>query len=178
MAARTEIPGIHASIMGISSIADTVREYHRDERRWWLEEAKNDYQTADNLKAPGVDIPAKLASVMIELGLISEALTLLTDLKNHPDYESSYKAWLLYADLMLRIGHECRQWNRGVQNTDNYMLRRWLRKLSRSFDWQERRLQALSKALEAACGSKSCSIFMQWPKSRVAVDQESGIDED
>lgn len=73
---------------------------------------------------------------------------------------------MLYADLMLRIGHECMQWNKNIRTNDNYMFRRWLRKLSHSFDWQERRLQALSLALEAAAGSKSIAKFKQWVVER------------
>jgi hypothetical protein len=46
------------------------------------------------------------------------------------------------------------------------MFRRWLRKFSKSFDWKERRLQALSKAMEAACGSQNCGKLIGWLKSR------------
>lgn len=163
----SEIAALHTTIMLLPGITNDIIEYHRAEKHRWLEEAKNDYQTADNLSPPGIDVPAKLAHVMIEIGHLSEALTLLTDLKNHADFDASYRAWLLYADLMLRIGHECTQWNRGVQTNSNFMFRRWLRKLSATFDWQERRLQALAKALEAACGSNSCGKFMNWLRNRV-----------
>lgn len=173
----SEIANTHASIMGLLSIPESVREYHREERRRWLEEAKNDYQAADNLQPPGIDIPGKLAFVLMELGQISDALTLLTDLKSSPEFGSSYNAWLLYSDLMLRLGHECTQWNRGMQDNGNYMFRRWLRKLSKSFDWKERRLQGLSKALEAACGSKSCAHFIQWLKNRVILALENCDDD-
>mmetsp|Transcript_16870 Transcript_16870/g.25750 ORF Transcript_16870/g.25750 Transcript_16870/m.25750 type:complete len:120 (+) Transcript_16870:126-485(+) len=116
--------------------------------------------------------------MQMELGNVSEALTILTDLKNKSQVESdkasaagekikteldrSFSAWLLYADLMLIIGHECIQWNRGIQTNDNYMFRRWLRKYSENFDWQERRFQALFKALEAAAGTKSCEALVLW----------------
>lgn len=168
----SDVADIHASIMKLNTIPDTVREFHREERRRWLEEAKNDYQSADNLKPPGIDIPSKLAFVMMELGLIPDALTLLTDLKK--SFGSSYQAWLLYSDLMLRIGHECEKWNSGVQNASNPMFRRWLRKFSNVFDWNERRLQALSKALEAACGSQICAPLIRWLKARV---QGGNVDE-
>jgi hypothetical protein len=103
----------------------------------------------------------------------------LTDLKNRgltddgarSEFQSSYKAWLLYADLMLRIGHECIQWNNGIQTNENYMFRRWLRKLSQTFDWQERRLQALSLALEAAAGTKSTEKYKVWMLQRAMAEE-------
>jgi hypothetical protein len=171
-----EIASIHASIMRLTYIPNSLREYHRGERRRWLEESRNDYVSADNLHPPGIDIPAKLAYVQIELGMYADALTLLTDLRNFPDFRSSYKAWLLYSDLMLRIGYECSQWNKNISLVTNYMFRRWLRKLSKTFDWKERRLYALSKALETACGSKACSHYIHWLKSRIDRKVSDGID--
>ena len=56
-------------------------EFHRSEKLGWLEEAKNDDQTANNLNPHCIDIPAKLASTMMELGLLSEALSVLTSKK-------------------------------------------------------------------------------------------------
>jgi hypothetical protein len=125
-----------------------------------------------NLKPPGIDIPSKLAFVMMELGLIPDALTLLTDVKK--SFGSSYQAWLLYSDLMLRIGHECEKWHNGIQNACNPMLRRWLRKYSNVFDWNERRLQALSKALETACGSHACAPYIRWLKLRLLGENDDG----
>ena len=120
----------------------------------------------------------------MELGKLSEALTILTDLKNRQapndafsEFQSSHKAWLLYADLMLRIGHECMQWNRGIRSNENYMFRRWLRKLSKSFDWQERRLQALSLALEAAAGSKSTAKFKTWMLRRALSSKDMDVED-
>lgn len=81
---------------------------------------------------------------------------------------------MLYADLMLRIGHECMQWNNNIRSNDNYMFRRWLRKLSYTFDWQERRLQALSLALEAAAGSKNIASFKQWVVQRSMGPKDNG----
>jgi hypothetical protein len=140
---------------------------------------------ADNLSPPGIDVPAKLAALHMDLGNLSEALTILTDLKNRSweEFHSSYKAWLLYADLMLRLGHECTQWNQNVQITENYMVRRWLRKHSATFDWQERRSQALALALGAAAGTKSAREFLDWiQKHAVNVNEGSkngqGISED
>lgn len=80
---------------------------------------------------------------------------------------------MLYADLMLRIGHECMQWNKNIQTNDNYMFRRWLRKLSHKFDWQERRMQALSLALEAAAGSKSIARYKHWVVQRSNKSEDS-----
>ncbi len=170
-----EIANVHTAIMKLPDIAENLIEYHRAEKKYWLNEAKNDYQTADNLQPPGIEIPAKLAHVMIELGMLSESLTLLTGLKHQAEFHSSYRAWLLFADLMLRIGHECRQWNANIQTNDNKMFRRWLRKWSASFDWKERRMQALVKALEAACGTVCCRALMNWIQKRVAdtADDES-----
>jgi hypothetical protein len=157
--------------------------YHQEERIQWLEEAKRDFQSADNLHPPGISIPCKLAHTQMELGHVSEALTILTDLKNKSQRESeqaaksgksirteleqSFSAWLLYADLMLIIGHECLQWNRGIQTNENYMFRRWLRKYSEHFDWQERRFQALYMALEAAAGTKTCRRLLLWIQERM-----------
>ena len=170
-----EIANVHTAIMKLPDIAENLIEYHRAEKKKWLIEAKNDYQTADNLQPPGIEIPAKLAHVMIELGMLSEALTLLTGLKHQAEFHSSYRAWLLFADLMLRIGHECRQWNANSQTNGNNMFRKWLRKWSASFDWKERRMQALVKALEAACGTVCCRALMNWIHKRVAdtADDES-----
>ena len=62
--------------------------YHQEERIQWLEEAKRDFQSADNLHPPGISIPCKLAHTQMELGHVSEALTILTDLKNKSQCES------------------------------------------------------------------------------------------
>ena len=170
-------------------------EFHKAERIRWLEEAKEDFQSADNLRPPGISVPSKLAYTQMELGNISEALTILTDLKSRSQKESnalknahkphrtelerSCSAWLLYADLMLVIGHECRQWNRGIHTNENYMFRRWLRKYSTNFDWQERRFQALCMALEAAAGSKACSKLAVWIRERTKESKSNGAkDED
>ena len=177
----SEIAELHTAIMArYPGLGESFRQQLLSEKQRWLGEAKNDYQAADNLKPPGIDVPAKLASVLIDLGQLSEALTLLTELKNRTpasgqgrsEFESSYKAWLLYSDLMLRIGHECNQWNQGIQLNSNYMFRRWLRKFSYSFNWQERRLQSLVMALEAAAGTKSCGRLVEWMKSRIVTMRE------
>ena len=166
---KEEMPNIRS--------AEDYTRFHVEQRKKWLEEAKEDFQTADNLRPPGISVPSKLAYTHMELGNISEALTILTDLKNKSQEEStksqertelerSYYVWLLYSDLMLIIGHECRQWNRGIHTNDNYMFRRWLRKYSTSFDWQERRFQALCMALEAAAGTKACEKLASWIQNR------------
>lgn len=165
-------------------ISPEKREDFRQEKLKWMQEAKKDYLAADNQRPPGIDVPAKLAAAQMELGNLSEALVILTDLKNrsadagesHSEFEKSYTAWLLYSDLMLRIGHECIQWNEGNQQNENYMFRRWLRKWSGTFDWKERRLQALVFALEAAAGTRSCHDLIQWSKNRAAESNDGGID--
>lgn len=173
-----EVAQIHGQAMMLPDISPEIVSYHRSERHRWHSEVVRDYRVADNLKPPGIDVPAKLAAMLMEVGSFSEALTILTDLKNQNiethnpkrnEFQSSYKAWLLYADLMLRIGHECIQWNRGVQTNDNHMFRRWLRKYSHIFDWQRRRLQALCLALEAACGTRNTEKFIAWIKEHTAT---------
>lgn len=165
------------------STVEEYIQYHRQEKNRWLEEAKDDYNAADNINPPGVAVPAKLAHAHIQLGNLSEALTILTDLKNksiksnvdvtdnsaatpRSDLEKSYAVWMIYANLMLIIGYECNKWNRGDQTNSNYMFRRWLRKYSNTFDWRERRLQALCLALEAAAGTKSCERIIAWMQDR------------
>ncbi len=166
--------------------------YHKEQKIQWLEEAKNDYLTADNINPPGISVPSKLAHAHIQLGNLSEALTILTDLKNsslkyqtqesdngkakpRSELEKSYAVWLLYADLMLTIGYECSKWNRGDQTNENYMFRRWLRKYSNTFDWRERRLYSLCLALEAAAGTKCCQKIVTWMHDR-AVDRHDNND--
>lgn len=138
------------------------------ERTIWLEHALSAYSSADNLRPPGVDVPCKLAQVHIEQGNFMNALTILSGLRNKrsTDMEGSYPCWLLYADLMMKIGYECKRWNRGTSSDQTYMAKRWLRKHSAIFDWKERRLQALCLALEAAAGSKSCAELSRRMKQR------------
>jgi hypothetical protein len=171
-----EIAGLHTTTMRLPGIAREVVDFHRAEKQRWLEEAKHDYQTAYNLNPPGIDTPAKLAFTMMELGHLSEALALLTHVKSHDDFVGSFRAWVLYADLMLRIGYECNQWNKGIQTNGNHMFRRWLRKLAATFDWQERRLQALAMGLLAAAGSHNCQGFIAWLKQHVDTIGELGSD--
>jgi hypothetical protein len=167
-----------------NSAAEEFVRFHKVQRTKWLEEAKEDYQAADNLCPPGISVPSKLAYTHMELGNLSEALTILTDVKNkhqkeieecsisggkrsRTELEKSFSTWMLYADLMLTIGHECEQWNRGIFTNENYMFKRWLRKYSKTFNWQERRFQALCMAFEAAAGSKACHELMIWLNDRV-----------
>ncbi len=169
------IAEIHNKVMKLPNLSKKLREYHRTERRRWQDEALRDYIVADNLKPPGIDVPAKLALVHMELGNLSEALTILTDLKNRAgnDFRCSYKAWMLYSDLMLRLGHECVQWSKGIETNDNYMFRRWLRKFSKIFDWQERRMQGLSLALEAAAGTENVREFLAWLQKRLKKERRN-----
>ncbi|KAL7543089.1 hypothetical protein ACHAXR_012410 [Thalassiosira sp. AJA248-18] len=152
-------------------------EKWRSDRKVWLKHALSAYQSSDNLRPPGVDIPCKLAQVHMSLGSYIDALTILTDLRHRvsvngsgrelgrSEMEGSYPCWLLYADLMMKIGFECKQWNETGLN-QNYMFKRWLRKNSKGFDWKERRLQALCLAMEAAAGSASCTKQIKWMKER------------
>jgi hypothetical protein len=173
-----DIAEIHNEVMNLPELSRKLYEYHRTERRRWQDEALRDYVVADNLKPPGIDVPAKLALVHIELGNLSEALTILTDLKNRAghDFQSSFKAWMLYSDLMLRLGHECIQWSKGIQANENYMFRRWLRKFSKIFDWQERRLQGLSLAFEAATGTENAKDFLTWIRKRIIETTECEVE--
>ena len=171
-----------ADLMGDMSVIHNNAEARdvllcKKEQEQWYNEAKNDLQTADNLKPPGLDVPIKLASVYMELGHFSEALTLWTDLLQRSSLTEQFRhtAWLLYAECMLHIGHECQQWNAGNEANDNYMFRRWLRKWSSTFDWQERRLQALVLAMEAAAGSNACRHLMAWMRHR-DVDRRQEIE--
>ncbi|GAX25437.1 hypothetical protein FisN_1Hh392 [Fistulifera solaris] len=168
--AAIEISALHTEMMAASDASNAVREYHRSAKVRWLSEAKSDYYRATKLNPPGIEVACKLAATLVELGHLSEALTLLTDLKNHadkaPSFNASHGAWLLYADLMLQIGHECSKWNSGNQSNGNHMFRRWLRKMSKTFNWEERRLQALVKALEAAAGSNNCGALLSWMHER------------
>jgi hypothetical protein len=170
--AAVEISALHSEMMSASDASNAVREYHRSAKVRWLSEAKSDYYRATKLNPPGVEVACKLAATLVELGHLSEALTLLTDLKNHadkaPSFNASHGAWLLYADLMLQIGHECSKWNSGNQSNGNHMFRRWLRKMSKTFNWEERRLQALVKALEAAAGSNNCGELLSWMQERAS----------
>ena len=201
--AALEIADMYNNLLGIasttsgdasSSTGDGARNVEviefKEERRKWMEEAKDDFTAADNLQPPGISIPAKLASVQMELGNLSEALTIITDLKNQSQHSSkraagerseldrSYGAWLLYADLMLRIGHECGQWIDGNSTNNNYMFRRWLRKYSETFDWKERRLQALCMALEGAAGSTACTRLVEWLHRRALERRHDGNEQD
>ncbi|GAX20947.1 hypothetical protein FisN_1Lh392 [Fistulifera solaris] len=170
--AAVEISALHTEVMAASDASNAVREYHRSAKVRWLSEAKSDYYRATKLNPPGIEVACKLAATLVELGHLSEALTLLTDLKNHadkaPTFNASHGAWLLYADLMLQIGHECSKWNSGNQSNGNHMFRRWLRKMSKTFNWEERRLQALVKALEAAAGSNNCGALLSWMQERAS----------
>jgi hypothetical protein len=156
----------------------------RSQQKFWMEHALSAYQSSDKLRPPGVDVPCKLAQVHMNLGNYIDALTILTDLRNkangdssgggdEPDIaarrsemEGSYPCWLLYSDLMMKIGYECKQWNNGASTSQSYMFKRWLRKNSKDFDWGERRLQALCLALEAAAGSASCVKLIRWMRKR------------
>ncbi|VEU42775.1 unnamed protein product [Pseudo-nitzschia multistriata] len=164
-----DIADVHDEVMKLPHLSEKLCEYHSMEKRRWQDEALRDFIVADNLKPAGIDVPAKLALMHMQLGNLSEALTILTDLKNRAgyDFHCSYRAWMLYSDLMLRLGHECIQWNKGIQTNENYMFRRWLRKFSKIFDWQERRLQALSLAFEAAAGTENVKIFLDWIRNRI-----------
>ena len=167
----------HPSAKEFNPYAGT--EKMRLDRKVWQEHALSAYESADNLRPPGVDIPCKLAQLHMDLGNYTGALSILTDLKtkskgksvknnNRSEMEESYGCWLLYADLMMKIGFECMQWNEVQDPEKAYMFKRWLRKHSRTFEWKERRLQALCLAFEAAAGSASCGKLVEWMKTRAA----------
>lgn len=177
--AGADVVDIIKEIALLPRLPSKVVAYHREEWKRWQSEILRDLHAADMLKPPGIDVPCKLAAIHIEVGNLSEALTILTDLKNRQDpsrpgrseFQSSYKAWILYAELMLRVGHECILWNQGIKRNENYMFRRWLRKYSQVFDWRERRLQALGLALEAAAGTRSAAEFIVWLKNHARSTQ-------
>jgi hypothetical protein len=157
-------------------------EIWRSHQKLWMEHALSAYDSSDKLRPPGVDVPCKLAQCHMALGNYIDALSILTDLRNkasgessgvdddpksrRSEMEGSYPCWLLYADLMMRIGYECKQWSDGASTSQNYMFKRWLKKNSKDFDWGERRLQALCLALEAAAGSSSCTKIIGWMRKR------------
>ncbi len=161
-------------------------EQWRSDRQVWYEHAQSAYEAADKLRPPGVDIPCKLAEVQMNLGNFIQALAILTDLRNKANgkssrsgMEESPRCWLLYADLMLKIGYECKKWNHsGGLSRKKRPFKRWLRKYSMTFDWKERRLQALCLALEAAAGSDSCSELVKWMRKRVQKYIEKNEKED
>ena len=158
----------------------------RSDRKIWYEHALSAYEAADKLLPPGVDIPCKLAEAQMNLGNHIQALAILTDLRNKANgktsrsgMEESPFSWLLYADLMLKIGYECKKWNdNGSSSRQRNAFKRWLRKYSKSFDWQERRLQALCLALEAAAGSTACSELVLWMRKRAQKYIEKNEKED
>ena len=162
------------------------RETMRKEQKQWYEHALSAYTSADNLRPPGVDVPCKLARTHMEMGNFIDALSILSGLKNRgvqsstsfSGMDGSYPCWLLYADLMMKIGFECKQWNEGTSTDQSYMTKRWLRKYSNTFDWKERRLQALCLALEAAAGSKSCDELSKRMRERTKQLFVSEIEKD
>ena len=161
----------------------------RSDRKIWYDHAFSAFESADKLRPPGVDVPCKLAEVQMRLGNYIQALSILTDLRNKANgkssrssMEESPSSWLLYADLMLKIGFECKKFNDGegfalVKNSKN-TFKRWLRKYSKSFDWRERRLQALCLAMEAAAGSDSCDELSEWMRKRAEKYLEKNEKED
>jgi hypothetical protein len=167
-------------------------EIWRSHQKLWMEHALSAYDSSDKLRPPGVDVPCKLAQCHMVLGNYIDALSILTDLRNkasgessvddddpksrRSEMEGSYPCWLLYADLMMRIGYECKLWSDGASTSENYMFKRWLKKNSKDFDWGERRLQALCLALEAAAGSSSCTKLIRWMRKRAEKFSTQKID--
>ncbi len=125
-------------------------EKWQSQQKFWMEHALSAYQSSDKLRPPGVDVPCKLAQVHMTLGNYIDALSILTDLRNkangessgggdesdiaawHSAMEGSYPCWLLYSDLMMKIGYECKQWNDGVSTSKNYMFKQWLERIQKN----------------------------------------------
>jgi Fe-S cluster assembly iron-binding protein IscA len=63
---------IHGRAMVLTNVSMEIREYHRSEKQRWYAEALGDLKVADNLKPPGIEVPAKLASTCMEVGKLSE----------------------------------------------------------------------------------------------------------
>jgi hypothetical protein len=63
---------IHGRAMTLPNMPMEQREYHRSEKKRWYFEALGDLKVADNLKPPGIEVPAKLASAHMEVGKLSE----------------------------------------------------------------------------------------------------------
>jgi hypothetical protein len=63
---------IHGRAMTLPNMPMEQRGYHRSEKKRWYFEALGDLKVADNLKPPGIEVPAKLASAHMELGKLSE----------------------------------------------------------------------------------------------------------
>jgi len=57
---------LYSEQIKLPSLSGGVRELHLRERKKWMEEAKNDLTSADDLKPPGIDVPAKLAETHIQ----------------------------------------------------------------------------------------------------------------
>ena len=170
-------------------------ERWRKDRDDWFDKALSAYRSADSLKPPGIDIPCKLAKAHIRNGDYIDALSIFTDLRlkangderSRSSMEGSFPCWLLYAELMLKIGFQCEQWNAQESKIDNSTFKRWLRKHSKTFDWKGRRIQALCLALEAAAGTVSCAKLVKWMRNHanqtskgndLAVDEGESKDDD
>ena len=73
----------------------------------------------------------------MELGNYMEALSILTDLRKmasgtsvgneegRSEMEASYPCWLLYADLMMKIGYECKEYQDDVSKDQGITFMRW-----------------------------------------------------
>lgn len=152
-----------------AGIPIAAREFHASEAKRIIEsDVKGNFLKADKLKPQGVDVPAKLAQAHMETGHLSDALTILTDLKNRrnedgspTEFEKNYEMWLLYSDLMLQIGNACRLFLKKEAQSYPLMFRRWLKQNANEYDWSTIRLHSLVKALEAAVGSRSCEKLIQ-----------------
>jgi len=133
------------------SIDGTKISGFRSLKKKWLRQSRDLYKEADRLCPSGVDIPSKLAAAHLELHELAESLNILTDLKQKDDIylnehhsigerdrtevEKNYALWLLFADLMLRIGYECTQYNRGEtvegSNAKKWFMTKFMKKYSK-----------------------------------------------
>lgn len=63
---------LHGRATMMKKLSTEVKDYNRSERKRWFYEALGDLKVADRLKPPGIEVPAKLAAVHMEVGKLSE----------------------------------------------------------------------------------------------------------
>ena len=73
---------------------------------------------------------------------------------------------------MLRLGHKCACWRNRSTVSKNCCY--WFRSHAATFDWWERRVQALCLALEAAAGAVACARLTEWMRARARRARKEG----